>query len=186
MSMSAGSVPPPGAPVIDLENRLTGGEVHGDVLAGLGLPLPAVFENCDLRDTVWPKDLDLSGLEFIDCDLSGSNWDGALGADIRIIATEKGRSKVHGMSMRRADLPGLTMVRVVGIRVDLSEALVDDANVRYSSLVRLQATLLHGENAHFCTGTVMDESNWDRAICPGICFCDASMIKSSLRNAVFC
>lgn len=183
--MSAGPVLP-GSAASDEPVRVSGREVHGNVVEVLGLPLPAVFENCDLRDTVWPRDVDLSGLEFIDCDLSGSNWDGVVGADIRIIATERGRCKVHGMTMRRADLPGLTMVRVIGLRVDLSEALVDDANVRYSSLLRLQATRLHGENAHFCTGTVMDESNWDRAICPGICFCDASMIKSSLRNAVFC
>lgn len=184
MSMAAGQTTPSTA--VDVEGRLEGREIHGDIVAALGLPLPAQFANCNLRDTVWPTDVDISGLEFVDCDLSGANWDGACGADIRIIATERGRSKIHGMSMRRADLPGLTMVRVVGLRVDMTEALVDDANIRYSSLLRLQATLLHGENAHFCTGTVMDESNWDRAICPGICFCDASLTKSSLKNAVFC
>lgn len=169
-------------PAATIEDRT----VRGPVIEALGLPLPRVWVRCDLKDTVWPDDVDISGLEFVDCDLSGSRWDGVHATDIRIIARERGASKVHGMSMKRASLPGLTMVRVVGLRVDISEASLDDANVRYCSLPRLQARRLHGENAHFCTSTAMDESNWEGAIAPGICFSHASLVGAVLRNAVFC
>lgn len=171
---------------VDTEARAEERTVRGSVIEAVGQLLPRVWVRCDLADTSWPQGVDLNELEFLDCDLSGARWDGALARDLRILATERGLSQVHGMSMRHAVLPGLTVVRVVGVRLDLTEAVVDDANVRSSSLPRLQAARLRGENAHFCTGTVMDESSWEHAVLPGICFSDASLMGASFRHGTFC
>ena len=160
--------------------------LHGNVLEANGGRLPQQWVGCDLRDTVWPREAGYQGFEFVDCDLSGSTWDEAFAPDLRILGTERGRAKVHGMSMRRATMPGLTMVRVVGLKVDMREATVDDCDVRQSSLIRLQAQRLHGENCHFCTHTILDESDWERAVCPAICLNEASLVNASLRYVVFC
>src|ERR1700730_2016639 len=60
---------------VDPDGRAENREVHGEVVAAVGLPLPGSWVRCNLKDTIWPKEFDISGMEFIDCDLSGSNWD---------------------------------------------------------------------------------------------------------------
>lgn len=170
---------------IDPLKEVSGLTLRGNVLDAVAYPLPKVWRECDLKDTVWPADRDLSGMEFIDCDLSGSNWDNVQASDLRIYARQRGSSRVHGMSMQHAKLPGLNMTRVVGLRLLLNDSDLDEASLRECSLIRLQAQRLHAEHAHFCAGTVLDDSEWEQAFVPWICFDEASLVGAHMRRAEF-
>ena len=170
---------------VDPVKQVQGLTLKGRILDSVALPLPRVWIECDLKDTVWPVEQDLSGMEFIDCDLSGSVWDGIAASDLRIYARQRGASRVHGMSMQNAKLPGLTMTRVIGLRLLLNDSDLDEASLRECSLIRLQAQRLHAEHAHFCAGTVLDDSDWEQAFVPWICFDEASLVGAHMRRAEF-
>lgn len=170
---------------VDPLKEVSGLTIRGNVLDTVPYPLPRVWLECDLKDTIWPAGADLSGMEFIDCDLSGSVWDGIKASDLRIYAKQRGSCRVHGMSMQNSKLPGLTMTRVVGLRLLLNDSDLDEASIRESSLIRLQAQRLHAEHAHFCAGTVMDDSDWEQAFVPWICFDEASLVGAHMRRAEF-
>src|SRR5581483_9825104 len=94
--------------------------VRGEVLKTLSLPLPRRFVDCDLKESVWPNDVELFGIEFEGCELEGAVFDQCSAPNLRIAS-----SSVSRLSMKNGSFYGLAMRRVSGKGVSLRGSNID-------------------------------------------------------------